>query len=90
FTIINQYNAEHLKLIHLDIYRLSTFEELILAGFESHLKNDSVIMIEWFDKFSELMEYPHIRIEFEYTDESVRRLKFSTGSDHYRKILKQI
>ncbi len=76
FTIINQYNAERLKLIHLDIYRLSSFEELLLTGFESYIKDDTVIIIEWFDKFPELSGIPHIRVDFEYIDETTRRIRF--------------
>ncbi len=80
FTIVNQYNTPELRVIHMDIYRLSSFEELKLIGFESYLSPDTILLIEWFDKFTELVEYPHIKIEFEYLNESVRRLRFHNNS----------
>lgn len=76
FTIINQYNTDSLTLVHIDIYRISTYDELLLAGFESYLRNDTVIMIEWFSKLNELLSLPHIRVDFEYLEENRRRIVF--------------
>ncbi len=90
FTIINQYKTERINLIHLDIYRLNSFEELLLTGFESYFSDDSVIVIEWFDKFIELFKYPHIRIYFEYIDTNIRKLKVETDSREYINLIDQL
>ncbi|MCX7943779.1 MAG: tRNA (adenosine(37)-N6)-threonylcarbamoyltransferase complex ATPase subunit type 1 TsaE [Deltaproteobacteria bacterium] len=90
FTIINQYQTQHVSLIHIDIYRLTTFEELMLIGYESYLSEDYVVVIEWFDKFPELSKYPHMKIDFEYVDTSVRRLKFYSNFARYNELLKQL
>lgn len=82
FTIINQYNTQRLKLIHLDIYRLSSYDELLLAGFETCPKDNSVVVVEWFDKIPELATYPHIRVDFEYIDENKRRIRIN--KDYYK------
>lgn len=57
FTIINQYigTNEHfddeVKIYHLDLYRISSKQELVDIGFtECTMSNDSIKLIEWADK----------------------------------------
>ena len=47
FTLINEYPAAPLTLYHLDLYRLSSYDELSDIGFEELLKNTGVIVVEW-------------------------------------------
>ncbi len=75
FTIVNQYKTDRLTIFHFDIYRLSTYEELLLLGFESYTGRDSVILIEWFDRFDELKELADTKIYLEYLGENSRKLK---------------
>jgi len=90
FTIVNSYKTKTLLVHHFDLYRLSSFEELNLMGFENYPGSDSVILIEWFDRFEELTRLNHIRVDFEYLDENTRRIHFSTNSPEYNDIIKKI
>lgn len=90
FTIVNQYHTDTLTLFHLDVYRLSSFEELLLIGFESIISEGAVMMIEWFDKFPELSQYQHISINLDYAGESSRKIRFNTNSSKFIQILNQI
>ncbi len=45
FSIVNEYENE--KLIHMDLYRLSSEEELFDIGFDEYLNSDSIVIIEW-------------------------------------------
>ena len=50
FTIIKEYNAEDFKIFHIDLYRLSSDEELVEIGFEEIVNDlESVKVIEWPD-----------------------------------------
>lgn len=50
FTIIKEYNAENFKIYHIDLYRLSSEDELVEIGFEEIINNhDSIKIIEWPD-----------------------------------------
>ena len=48
FTIVKEYNAKDFKVYHIDLYRLSSEDELIEIGFEE-IVNDaqSLKIIEW-------------------------------------------
>ena len=47
FTLINEYPAGPFTLYHLDLYRLSSYDELCYIGFEELLGNNSIIVVEW-------------------------------------------
>ncbi len=48
FTLINEYPAANqLRLCHLDLYRLTSVEELAHIGFDDLTGIDAVIVVEW-------------------------------------------
>src|SRR3984885_7519645 len=47
FTLVNENNGERLKLVHLDLYRLETPEQISSMGIGEFLSPDSVAVIEW-------------------------------------------
>ena len=48
FTLINEYPAANpLRLCHLDLYRLTSVEELTHIGFDDLTEIDAVIVVEW-------------------------------------------
>lgn len=57
FTIVGEYRGGRLKLNHMDVYRLSSFDELTEIGFDEYLA-DGVTVIEWAEKFPELSGIP--------------------------------
>jgi tRNA threonylcarbamoyladenosine biosynthesis protein TsaE len=51
FNIIHVYfnKEKSLKIYHLDLYRLKSFEELLELGFQDLLEEEAIIFIEWPD-----------------------------------------
>jgi len=64
-------------LVHLDVYRLNSGDDLITLGLDEYLgKGDSVVVIEWAEK-----------IEKELKSEIVKKLSFiQTGGKRFVKI----
>ncbi|MBP5632280.1 MAG: tRNA (adenosine(37)-N6)-threonylcarbamoyltransferase complex ATPase subunit type 1 TsaE [Clostridia bacterium] len=58
FTIVNEYRSGRSVLNHMDVYRLSDFDELIDIGFDDYLSGGGITVIEWADKFEELSQLP--------------------------------
>lgn len=61
FTLMSVYTVENhetiKELIHVDTYRLETYEELLEIGIEDYLgKPDTVTIIEWPEKVDKLLE----------------------------------
>jgi tRNA threonylcarbamoyladenosine biosynthesis protein TsaE len=83
FTLVNEYTGGRLKLFHLDLYRLETWEQIVAAGLEEYLRPDGVAVIEWAEKLlklrspqSEVQSRP-VRVSkvvIEVTGETERRI----------------
>ena len=57
FTLVHEYRGRKTRLIHLDLYRLETEDELETVGlWELADANDALVMVEWGDKFASVME----------------------------------
>lgn len=67
FTILNTYPFTDKTIHHMDLYRLKTFAEMenldLLAPFEDP---GTITLVEWGNKFTELLPYYGKRIHFEY------------------------
>lgn len=58
FALVNEYLAGddgELDVFHFDVYRLEDAEELLEIGWEDYLDREGLIIIEWADKFPELI-----------------------------------
>ena len=53
-----------MPVFHLDFYRLESAKELLALGWDDYLDEQGVVIVEWADKFPELLPLPAIRIEF--------------------------
>jgi tRNA threonylcarbamoyladenosine biosynthesis protein TsaE len=57
FTLAHEYKGKKTRLIHLDLYRLDTEDELETVGlWEMADAPDALVMVEWGDKFASVME----------------------------------
>jgi tRNA threonylcarbamoyladenosine biosynthesis protein TsaE len=48
FTIVREYDGR-LPLVHFDVYRIDTVQELYDLGFEELVRDDAVTLVEWGD-----------------------------------------
>ncbi len=55
FTLIHEYPGGRLPLYHVDLYRLETAAEALDLGLDDYLAGDGVTVLEWADKFAELV-----------------------------------
>lgn len=77
FALMHSYQGRRGPLYHLDLYRLSSFDELLDLGFEEWLQEELVIVMEWSSKFaSELKALGLYTLHFEHAPPG-RRLLFS-------------
>jgi tRNA threonylcarbamoyladenosine biosynthesis protein TsaE len=79
FALINEYHfmqGGHDKTIyHMDWYRLRDTEEAINAGMEDALNNrNAYCFVEWAEKATDLLPFPHLWISIEVLNESERKM----------------
>src|SRR5688500_14376962 len=67
FTIVHEYDGRY-PMIHLDIYRLDSFQEVLDLGFEEFLDPSAVVVIEWGEAISPLLPRRFLEIELRRVD----------------------
>lgn len=55
FTLVHEYEGGQLPIYHFDFYRLDSAEAASRLGLEEYLSGDGVAVIEWADRFPELL-----------------------------------
>ena len=55
FALVNEYTTAVPEVVHFDLYRMEQAEELLEIGWEDYLERDAILIVEWADKFPELM-----------------------------------
>jgi tRNA threonylcarbamoyladenosine biosynthesis protein TsaE len=89
FTIINEYQGR-LRLYHLDLYRLTTPDELETLPWRETLFGDGVAVIEWPDRMGTLLPGKRWDIRFEFLDDDRRTITFSAHGESHEARLVQL
>ena len=79
FTLIHEYTGGRLPVYHFDFYRLETPHEVARLGLDEYLFGDGVCVIEWADRFRELLPTQTRWIAFEAHGESDRVIRGLEG-----------
>jgi tRNA threonylcarbamoyladenosine biosynthesis protein TsaE len=78
FTLIHEFSR---RVYHIDLYRLDTPAEVATLGLDEIFDRESVVLIEWGEKFPELMPSDRIEIRLKTTDENTRKIEISARAD---------
>jgi tRNA threonylcarbamoyladenosine biosynthesis protein TsaE len=74
FTLIHEYSGGRLPIYHFDFFRIEDRQEAERLGLDEYFFGDGVSVIEWADRFPELIP------------ESARWISFETKSETQRAI----
>ncbi len=55
FSLVHEYRGGRLDVFHLDFYRLESAGEVIALGWDEYLDAAGIVVVEWADKFPELL-----------------------------------
>jgi tRNA threonylcarbamoyladenosine biosynthesis protein TsaE len=78
FTLVHEYRGPQADLYHIDLYRIDTLRELETLGLEDLRSENSVLLIEWGEKFPRLQQDRDVEIALEREGENGRRIKISS------------
>lgn len=62
FTLMHEYDARY-RILHLDVYRLESFQEVLDLGFEEFLDPASILLLEWGNAVEPLLPRTHLRVD---------------------------
>jgi tRNA threonylcarbamoyladenosine biosynthesis protein TsaE len=74
FTLVHQYRAPRATLYHIDLYRIDTERELETLGLDDLLAPDSILLIEWGEKFPRFVRDRTVEIVLERVGDDDRRI----------------
>lgn len=89
FIIMRHYNKKQdgavesgiNKVYHVDLYRLTSAEEVLDLGWQEMLsEKDAITIIEWPELVEDLLPEETIKIKFEYLEENVRKINIQNLS----------
>ena len=73
FTIVNEYPGER-ELIHFDMYRLASADELFDIGWEDYLNRGAVCAVEWSENVRDAFFGDEINVTIEKISDCSRRI----------------
>ena len=74
FTLIHEYGQEG-TVYHIDLYRLDEPRQVATLGLDELFDRDALILIEWGERFPELMPEDRIEIRLRATGENSREIE---------------
>jgi tRNA threonylcarbamoyladenosine biosynthesis protein TsaE len=84
FTLVHEYRGARAVLYHIDLYRVETERELETLGLDDLIGPDSILLIEWGEKFPRFGRERNLEITLERVDENVRRIEITCGKTNAR------
>jgi tRNA threonylcarbamoyladenosine biosynthesis protein TsaE len=76
FTLIHEYGNG--RVYHVDLYRLDEPRELATLGLEELFDRDALVLIEWGERFPNLMPRERTEIRIRATEEDTREFEVTT------------
>jgi tRNA threonylcarbamoyladenosine biosynthesis protein TsaE len=80
FTLVHEYRGPRANLYHIDLYRVDTQRELETLALDDLRTDDSVLLIEWGEKFPRLRRERDVEISLERVSENGRKIKIVSYS----------
>ncbi len=75
FTLVHEYRGPRANLYHIDLYRIDMQRELETLALDDMRDNNSILLIEWGEKFPLFVRERDVEIALERLGENERRIK---------------
>jgi tRNA threonylcarbamoyladenosine biosynthesis protein TsaE len=77
FTLIHEYRGPRAVLYHIDLYRIDTQRELDTLALDDLRSENSILLIEWGEKFPRFVRERDLEISLDHTGESARLIRIA-------------
>jgi tRNA threonylcarbamoyladenosine biosynthesis protein TsaE len=89
FTLIHEYEGIRkangtrtpVRLYHLDLYRIDSERQLATLGLDDLQRQDSIVLVEWGDKFPSVVKRSQGEIVMKSADGNTRRITLNLKGD---------
>lgn len=88
FSIVHEYKAK-IPVLHMDLYRLGSEEDLYELGYEHYLTQNAAIVIEWPERAERILPKDHLEITLKTIGEEERNIELQ-GYGNWKERLKEL
>jgi tRNA threonylcarbamoyladenosine biosynthesis protein TsaE len=74
FTLVHEYRGPETTLYHIDLYRVDTQRQLDTLGLDDLVAANSILLIEWGEKFPRFIRERDLEISLETLGENERHI----------------
>jgi tRNA threonylcarbamoyladenosine biosynthesis protein TsaE len=82
FTLVHSYDGwqdgQPVQVVHLDLYRLETEQQLATLGLADLLVDDALVLVEWGEKFASVVQMADGIVRIERPDATHRLITLET------------
>ena len=78
YTLVHEYRGQRANLYHIDLYRVDTPRQLETLGLDDLISSNSVLLIEWGEKFLRFERDWNVEISLDRIGETDRRIRIKT------------
>lgn len=75
FSLVHEYTGGRLPAFHFDFYRMDSAPEVLNIGWDDYLDAGGVVIVEWADKFHEIIPAGAQWFEFKTLDDGARSVE---------------
>ena len=76
FSLVNEYEGR-CNLYHMDAYRLESLSDFMSTGLDEYFYKGGVVVMEWADRWPELLPKMRLRVDFLITGDQSRDITMS-------------
>jgi len=80
FTLVHEYRGLRANLYHIDLYRIDTPRQLETLGLDDLVSANSILLIEWGEKFPRFAHDRDVEIALESVGENSRHIRITTDA----------
>jgi tRNA threonylcarbamoyladenosine biosynthesis protein TsaE len=78
FTLVHEYRGPRSTIYHIDLYRVDTPRELETLALDDLRSENSLLLVEWGEKFPRLLRERDVEISLEREGESGRKIRLES------------
>ncbi|MDQ3955515.1 MAG: tRNA (adenosine(37)-N6)-threonylcarbamoyltransferase complex ATPase subunit type 1 TsaE [Actinomycetota bacterium] len=85
FALVHEYRGRY-PIVHVDVYRLDSFQEVLDLGFDEFMNMDAILLIEWGEAVAPLLPRRFLDIEITQSEPGVseeRTVVFRPTGPHW-------
>jgi tRNA threonylcarbamoyladenosine biosynthesis protein TsaE len=78
FTLVHEYRGPRVTLYHIDLYRIDTQRQLETLGLDDLVAENSILLIEWGEKFPQYLHRCDLEIALNQAGEDQRHIRVTS------------